>query len=62
MNASFSNDRKVRGRLGAITVTLHANEAAKRGLVAGDRVRVTSDEGASPSRSRSATASPRASR
>lgn len=46
MNASFSNDRKVRGRLGAMTVTLHANEAARRGLVAGDAVRVTSADGA----------------
>jgi anaerobic selenocysteine-containing dehydrogenase len=46
MNASFSNDRKVRARLGAITVTLHANEARKRGMVAGDPVRVTSDDGA----------------
>ena len=46
MNASFSNDRKVRGRLGAITVTLHAGEAARRGLLAGDSVRVTSDHGA----------------
>jgi len=46
MNATFSNDRKVRGRLGAMTVTMHANEAAKRGLVAGDHVRVTSDDGA----------------
>jgi anaerobic selenocysteine-containing dehydrogenase len=46
MNASFSNDRKVRGRLGVITVTVHPTEAARRGLVAGDPVRVTSDDGA----------------
>ena len=46
MNATFSNDRKIRGRLGVMTVTMHKNEAAKRGLVAGDRVRVTSDDGA----------------
>ncbi len=52
MNATFSNDRKVRGRLGAMTVTMHANEAAKRGLVAGDRVRVTSDDGALDGRGR----------
>jgi anaerobic selenocysteine-containing dehydrogenase len=45
MNASFSNDRKVRGRLGAITVTVHPAEAGRLGVRAGEDVRVTSDEG-----------------
>ena len=45
MNASFANDRKVRGRLGTATVTLHPVEAGRRGLAAGEQVRVTSDEG-----------------
>jgi anaerobic selenocysteine-containing dehydrogenase len=45
MNASFANDRKVRRRLGTATVTLHPVEAGRRGLAAGEQVRVTSDEG-----------------
>lgn len=46
MNASFGNDRKVRGRLGVATITVHPAEADRRGIAAGTRVRVTSDEGA----------------
>jgi anaerobic selenocysteine-containing dehydrogenase len=45
MNASFANERKVRRRLGTATVTLHPVEAGRRGLAAGEQVRVTSDEG-----------------
>ncbi len=46
MNATFGNDRKVQGRLGEATVTLHPTEAGRRGLAAGARVRVASEAGA----------------
>jgi anaerobic selenocysteine-containing dehydrogenase len=45
MNASFANDRKVRGRLGAATITVHPADAGRLGLEPGEQVRVTSDEG-----------------
>jgi anaerobic selenocysteine-containing dehydrogenase len=45
MNASFANDRKVRRRLGAATITVHPVDADRLGLAHGEQVRVTSDEG-----------------
>ena len=38
MNSTFGNDRKLRHRIGAATVTLHPREAAARGLRTGDAV------------------------
>jgi anaerobic selenocysteine-containing dehydrogenase len=43
--ACFAPARKVRGRLGAATVTVHPADAGRLGLEPGEQVRVTSDEG-----------------
>jgi anaerobic selenocysteine-containing dehydrogenase len=46
MNDSFANDRKIAKRLGPPTVTLHPVDAAARGIVEGDRVRMRNGVGA----------------
>jgi anaerobic selenocysteine-containing dehydrogenase len=46
MNSTFGNDRKLRHRIGAATVTLHPREAAARGLRKGDGVTLRNATGA----------------
>jgi anaerobic selenocysteine-containing dehydrogenase len=45
MNDSFANDRKISHRIGAAGVTLHPKDAADRGLVEGDMVRMWNETG-----------------
>ena len=45
MNTSFANDPKIARRLGEPTVTVHPDDAALRGLRAGDRVELANDAG-----------------
>lgn len=45
MHSSYGNDPALQRRLGPATVTLHLDEAARRGLAEGDRVRLTNDAG-----------------
>jgi anaerobic selenocysteine-containing dehydrogenase len=46
MNASYANDPGIRKRLGRNAVILHPDEAAARGLKAGDRVLLSNEAGA----------------
>lgn len=48
MNSSYGNDAKIRERLGPPTVTIHPDEAAKRGLSLGDRVILSNENGSLP--------------
>ena len=45
MNDSYANDAKVAEQLGEATVTLHPDDAAARGLTAGDRVTLANRTG-----------------
>ncbi|MEE9210299.1 MAG: molybdopterin-dependent oxidoreductase [Kiloniellales bacterium] len=45
MNDSYANDPKVEEQLGAATVALHPEDAAERGLSAGDRATLANDTG-----------------
>ena len=45
LNHTFTNDRKITGRLGEATVTLHPLDAADRGLQDGDEVVLENDTG-----------------
>lgn len=45
LNDSFANDAKLTRRLGAPAVTMHPEDAADRGLAAGDAVVLSSDTG-----------------
>ena len=46
MNDSYGNDDKVLEQLGPVTVALHPDDAAERGLAAGDAVRMSNEIGA----------------
>jgi anaerobic selenocysteine-containing dehydrogenase len=46
LNETFANDPKIARRIGAGTVTLHPEDAARRGLAEGDRVRLQNATGA----------------
>lgn len=48
LNGSYANERKLSGRLGTATVTVHPDEAAQRGLHAGDSVVLRNAEGELP--------------
>jgi anaerobic selenocysteine-containing dehydrogenase len=48
MNSSYGNDPKIRQRLGPPTVAIHPDEAAKRGLVEGDKVILSNENGSLP--------------
>jgi anaerobic selenocysteine-containing dehydrogenase len=45
MNDSFANDGKIARRIGGVGVTLNPADAAARGLVEGDRVRLWNETG-----------------
>jgi anaerobic selenocysteine-containing dehydrogenase len=45
MNTSFANDPKIRRKLAEPTVTLHPEDAARRGLVEGAQARLVNGEG-----------------
>ena len=45
MNDSYANDEKIAEQLGPATVALHPDDAAERGLAAGDAVRLSNDVG-----------------
>ena len=45
MNDSYANDGRIAERLGPATVTLHPDDAAARGLAAGQRVRLANETG-----------------
>jgi anaerobic selenocysteine-containing dehydrogenase len=45
MNDSYANDARVAKQLGAATVTLHPEDAAARGLSAGQTVRLSNETG-----------------
>lgn len=46
MNDSYANDEKIAEQLGPATVALHPDDAAERGLAAGDAVRLSNEIGA----------------
>ena len=46
MNESYANDEKIAEQLGPATVALHPDDAAERGLAAGDAVRLSNEIGA----------------
>jgi anaerobic selenocysteine-containing dehydrogenase len=46
LNETFANDPKIARRIGVGTVTLHPEDAARRGLAEGDRVRLRNATGA----------------
>src|SRR5262249_17775246 len=48
MNSSYANDPKIRARIGAATVLVHPDEAARRGLAPGAAVELANGEGALP--------------
>ncbi len=45
LNDSFANDAKIAARIGAATITLNPEDAAERGISAGDEVDVTNTTG-----------------
>lgn len=45
MNDSYANEPRIQKQLGPASVTLHPNDAAARGLKAGDRVRLANETG-----------------
>ena len=46
MNSSYGNDAGIAGKLGPASVVLHPDDAAARGLAAGDRVTLHNATGA----------------